>query len=108
MLKNFWQWVRPSLQGPDGNASHRKLTVFTFVSLIVFMVLSVAAWGIVYPEIAWVIVSGGAGIFSGLNVWQSMENKKKDENREQVIIKKSNEKNISNSKTTEPSSFTDA
>lgn len=32
-------WLRSSVEGDDGKPSHRKLTTFTFVSLIVYMVI---------------------------------------------------------------------
>lgn len=32
-------WLRSSVEGDDGKPSHRKLTTFTFVALIVYMVV---------------------------------------------------------------------
>jgi len=58
------------------------------------MVLAVAIWGIVFPEIAWLVFSGGAGIFSGLSALQSKINQTNNE--------------ANNNKTNKPGSFTDA
>lgn len=80
MLKSFFNWIKPSLEGPDGKVSHRKITVFHCMLILTFMVLSIPIWGVTYPEIVWLVFSGGAGIFSSLGIAQTLANKKKDEN----------------------------
>jgi hypothetical protein len=78
MIKAFWAWVRPTFEGPDGLVSHRKLTVFYFMWLLTYMVFE-TSMGIEFPEIAWVVVSGGAGLFSSLSLFQGMQNNKMKE-----------------------------
>ena len=79
MIRKFWTWIEPTVEGPDGKASHRKITVFYFMALLTYMVWK-TAHGSEFPEIAWVVVSAGAGLFSGLSVWQSMVNNKSNSN----------------------------
>jgi len=76
MIRRFWDWFRPSIEGEDGKLSHRRATVFYFMAIITYMVHKTAE-GSVFPEIAWIVISGGAGLFSGLSVWQNMVNNKK-------------------------------
>lgn len=79
-IHNFITWLRPSLEGEDGKASHRKLSVLYFTVLIGYMLVATAS-GAVFPEIAWIVVSGGAGLFSALNVWQNKINQEHDEKK---------------------------
>ena len=79
MIKTFFYKLEHTISGPDGKWSHRKLSVIYFIILLTYMVVKTAS-GAIFPEIAWIVVSGGAGLFSGLSVWQTMVNKKKDEN----------------------------
>lgn len=79
MFKNFREWIRPTIEGDDGKASHRRLTVVYFILLLTYMIVKTAN-GSVFPEIAWIVVSGGAGLFSGLSIWQQIVNKKRNEN----------------------------
>ncbi len=72
MIRVVWNWMRPTFEGPDGKASHRKLTVFYFMWLLTYMVFETSV-GVEFPEIAWVVVSGGAGLFSGLSMWQTVQ-----------------------------------
>jgi len=36
------------------------------------------ATGSIFPEIAWIVISGGAGLFSGLSIWQQKINNDKE------------------------------
>jgi hypothetical protein len=78
-MGNLISFFKPSITGPDGKVSHRKLSVLHFIILLTWMIIKTAN-GSVFPEIAWIVVSGGAGLFSGLSVWQQKVNKLKDEN----------------------------
>lgn len=80
LIVNFIQWIRPSFEGLDGKASHRRINVFYFSALILYMLIATAS-GAVFPEIAWVVVSAGAGLFSALSVWQNKVNNKHEENK---------------------------
>lgn len=80
MLKKLWTWIRPTFEGEDGKASHRRLSVFYSFILLTYMLLSTAS-GAIFPEIAWITIATLTGAFSGLSVWQTMANKKKDENK---------------------------
>lgn len=95
MLKKFIQWIRPTLEGEDGQASHRRISILYSFGLLTYMLISTAS-GAVFPEIAWIVIATLTGAFSGLSVWQTMVNKKKDENKIEENT------NIANS---EPSSF---
>jgi hypothetical protein len=79
MFKSFFNWIRPSLEGPDGKVSHRKLSVFYSFVLLTYMLITTAG-GAIFPEAAWYIMAALTGGFSGLSVWQTLANKKKDEN----------------------------
>jgi len=79
-MKSFIEWIKPTVTGTDGKASHRRLTVIYFIIILTYMVYK-TAYGSVFPEIAWIVISGGAGLFSGLSVWQEIVNKRKDESK---------------------------
>lgn len=78
-MKKVINFLKPTITGPDGEISHRRLTVLYFIGLLTYMVVKTAS-GSIFPEIAWIVISGGAGLFSGLSIWQQMVNKKRDEN----------------------------
>ena len=73
-ISNFFKWLKPTVVGEDGKASLRRLTVVHFILLLTWMVIQ-SGTGAVYPEIAWIVVSGGAGLFSSLSIWQQKVNK---------------------------------
>lgn len=73
-IRNLWNYLRPSIEGEDGKFSHRRASVFYFMALITYMVYK-TAHGSVFPEIAWIVVAGGAGLMSGLSVWQNKVNR---------------------------------
>jgi hypothetical protein len=73
-LNNFLQWLKPTLVGEDDKLSLRRLTVVHFIILLTWMVVKTAS-GAIFPEITWVVVSGGAGLFSSLSIWQQKVNK---------------------------------
>jgi len=84
MFKRIWKWFEPTLVGDDGLASHRRLSVLYFIIMLTYMIVKTAN-GSIFPEIAWIVVSGGAGLMSGLSVWQqkiNSDNKKLNENSE--------------------------
>lgn len=76
---SFWAELKGTVSGADGKLSHRRLSVIYFILLLTYMVIKTAS-GSVFPEIAWIVISGGAGLFSGLSIWQEMVNKKRNEN----------------------------
>jgi hypothetical protein len=78
-MRKIINFLKPTVTGPDGKASHRKINVLYFMILLTYMIIKTTI-GAVYPEIAWIVVSGGAGLFSGLSIWQQKVNKIKDEN----------------------------
>lgn len=39
MIKRLLRWIRTSMEGDDGRPSHRKLTTFAFVALVVYLVI---------------------------------------------------------------------
>ena len=82
LINSFIEWLRPSFEGEDGKASHRKLSVFYFSLLILYMLVATAS-GSIFPEIAWIVVSGGAGLFSALNVWQNKVKHQNDHNEKE-------------------------
>ena len=51
-MKNFIKWIKPTVTGADGKASHRRLTVIYFIIILTYMVYK-TAYGSVFPEIAW-------------------------------------------------------
>jgi succinate-acetate transporter protein len=80
-MNKLINFLKPTITGDDGKASHRRLSVIYFILLLTYMVLKTAT-GSIFPEIAWIVVSGGAGLFSGLSIWQQKVNKIKDENED--------------------------
>jgi hypothetical protein len=78
-VKQFFKWLEPTVTGDDGKASLRRLTVVHFIFLLTWMVI-MASKGAVFPEIAWITVSGGAGLFSSLSIWQQKVAKEKNYN----------------------------
>lgn len=79
MLKRFWNWIKPTIEGEDGKVSHRRISILYSFGLLTFMLLKTAT-GSIFPEIAWIVIATLTGAFSGLSVWQTLANKKKDEN----------------------------
>lgn len=73
MILSLWNYLRPSIEGDDGKFSHRRASVFYFMWLLTYMVWK-TAHGSVFPEIAWIVVSGGAGLMSGLSIWSQKVN----------------------------------
>lgn len=73
-MRKIWDYIRPSIEGDDGKFSHRRASVFYFMLLLTYMVWK-AAHGSEFPEIAWIVVSGGSGLMSGLSIWSQKINK---------------------------------
>lgn len=78
-INKFFNGLEDTIKGPDGKYSHRRLSVIYFILLLTYMIIKTAT-GAIFPEIAWIVISGGAGLFSGLSIWQQKVNKIKDEN----------------------------
>jgi hypothetical protein len=87
-MNKFIDFFKPTITGSDGKASHRRLTVIYFIGLLTYMLLKTAA-GSIFPEIAWMVVAGGAGLFSGLSIWQEKVNKIKNQNEDPYYNKTS-------------------
>ncbi len=71
-FSDFIAWLKPSLSGYDGNSSHKRLTVLNFIFVVNYMVYK-TGHGVEYPDIAWMVVAGGAGIFSALTTYQNIK-----------------------------------
>lgn len=78
MIREAWTYLKPSIEGADGRFSHRRASVFYFMLLLTYMVWK-TAHGSSFPEIAWIVVAGGAGLMSGLSVWSNKVNKQNNE-----------------------------
>jgi len=79
MITKAWKWLEPTLTGDDGRASHRRISVLHFIALLTYMIIK-TTHGAIFPEIAWTVVSAGAGLMSGLSVWQQKINNDNNKN----------------------------
>lgn len=71
-VKSFITFFKPSITGPDGNASSKKLTMFAFMLCYVFMVVSCRVWECNFPDIAWITAAAGAGVSAAINAYQNV------------------------------------
>ena len=74
-----WLWLKESFQGPDGKASHKKLSVLVLMCLYILVILYsvMAAFGSFgqVPEYIVYSIETMALLFSGINTIQSIKQK---------------------------------
>jgi hypothetical protein len=81
--KGFWHWLAGSLEGHDGRASSKKMSIFAFTfffGLMVICTLIVKIWRPetveVFPDTAWYTCSFGAIGLSGSQAYQAVRDYK--------------------------------
>jgi len=67
----FFNWIKTSLEGPDGKPSHQKILIFYMTFLFTFIVLSVGLFNFYYPEPVYHIVAGVIIGQSAIRAWQT-------------------------------------
>lgn len=84
-LKPFALWIKGGIENGDGKLSSKELQVSIFTLLVIFMVLSFAIWGIVYPDILTIGVLTGAGVYYAVNrisdTYKDTHDNKKDKEK---------------------------
>lgn len=71
-MKSFIKWLKPSFESVDGKTSHRKLSVFFFCLVYLYMII-MTAYGSIFPDIAWISTASGAGLMSALKTFQNIK-----------------------------------
>ena len=66
-LKPFIFWIKGGIEDGDDKLQNKELQIAVFSLLAVFMIVSIAFWGVEYPDIAFYGVFGGAGVLYGIN-----------------------------------------
>ncbi|MGJ3236411.1 hypothetical protein [Marivirga sp.] len=86
----FIKWFSASLEGADGKLSSKKVSILACLTFLLFMILFTASVkkehptaNQVFPDIAWIVVAGGAVGFSTNQVVQSIKqnHSQKSDNR---------------------------
>jgi len=67
----FFNWLKESLEGYDGKASHQKLLIFYMTMLFTFVVMSVGFANFYYPESVYHIIAGVIIGQSAIRAWQT-------------------------------------
>ena len=66
-LQSFLIWIKGGIEDGDGKLENKELQIAFFSVLCAFMIISIPLWGVVYPELAWYGVFGGAGVLYSIN-----------------------------------------
>ena len=65
----FIKWVKPAIEGNDGKLDNKEFSVFIFMMLYFFMVITTGVFGFTYPDPAWYMTAIGAGLISAVNAF---------------------------------------
>lgn len=66
-LKPFFLWLKGGVENGDGKLTSKELQVTVYTLLVIFMVISFAIWGIIFPDVLTIGVLTGAGVYYAVN-----------------------------------------
>lgn len=66
-LKSFLLWIKGGVEDGDGKLQNKELQIAFFSILSAFIVITIAVWGINYPDSVIYATFAGAGILYAVN-----------------------------------------